>query len=266
MKSKLRPVIILLCLLMLALPALAQESAEANRAIALVENQPDFATMLAEHDSYRAEAWLLEEEQAGDSLWEVEFFVDEGEDMTWLGWALVDVASGEILEQFVPRFISAEEINALAPRLREIALGDPEIAQVVTNPAEWQIGVEHNPYENLWEVYFGRGLDFWTVLIYQNAYDETEMVAKSEAEFEVVAVINETALQEQEADAQRRTDAIMLAFEAPGAEAALSRADDDWTTYVQPLDASRYTVEFVTTERLFCVVVDVEAQRVDSPC
>lgn len=250
-----RIALVLLLALFINASAWAQADLE-DVAIEQVAAMPEFAEMLANYDNYTAEAFELE-----DDLWEVEFYIDLGEDFQYLGYAIIALESGDLLASYIPVVLSIEELAELEPRVLALAQGDPEIAAVVTNPAEWTIEAYYVAIEQGWEVYFERGLEAWTVWV---VFEESE--ATGEREFYIAEVYNETQLESYQAEADRRDRAVMLAFDAPGADDALATSDD-WTTLVQMLSDMRYTVEFVAGDaRLFCAEVDIATEQVLGTC
>lgn len=250
-----RLLLIALLLAALAWPGWAQDDATSQAIIELVAQEPDFEANLAVFDTYTTDIYRSED----GSLWEIEFYVDYDGEEVWMGWALVDLAGESVLESYAARFRSDEEIEALAPEIEALALADLEVQALLGDPNQWEIYHYYNPWEHAWFVYFIRGLDEWSVQIVE--YEEGDEMVR-----EIIGIFDETQLEEVEAEANRRDIAIMLAYEAPGADDALASADD-WMTRVQPISASQYAVEFVAGEtRLFCTTVDVDAEQITGIC
>ena len=256
-----RLLLALLIALTVITSAFAQND-EVNQALAeLVASQPEFAAQLANYERYSVGTYLFDEEKEfeGENIWEVEFYIDRGDDSVFLGWALVDGNTNEIIESFIPRVLSDDEMKTESALAVEAILADPEVSMLLVNREEWNIGAEYNPYEEVWEVYMERGLEAWVAYVYY--IDEPDLTG-----YFVEGIFNEIALEEEDEENERRTRAIMVAFDSAEADAMLD-ITDNWTVSVQHQGGDMYSVEFISgDQRLLCQLVSVHQEVITAGC
>lgn len=235
-----------------------QISAEQRAAvIELVTSQPQFAEQLAAYPNYEVE--IYGESDEDELFLEVEFFIDQGDDNVWLGWALVDANSRSVVDFFLPLILSEEEMAEQSPAIVAFAQNDPEVLALIGNPAEWQTYPNYNLYEMVWEVAFVRGLEIYIVWVFSEPEAE-------EFPLSIVNIYREDEMTEQQAENNRRDTAITIAYEYPSLDDVIA-VTDDWQAFVQPQSENVYIVEFVSGDtRLACLVVDVAAEAVQSTC
>ncbi|MDZ4764467.1 MAG: hypothetical protein SGI73_07925 [Chloroflexota bacterium] len=181
----------------------------------------------------------------------VEFYDNAEEE--WLGYVTINGTTGEIYDAFAPKPLPPDVYAEQLPLVEEIVKNDPEVAAILDNPIFWDVYTDYNRWERLWETRFYRGLEGILVRIYFDA--ETN-------EFWVDSIIDENHLSEEQALSDARDRAISLAYEADGIDSALNGIDD-WTTIVQHMRGSQWSVSFVTTEQeWFYALVDLATARV----
>ncbi|NDJ52164.1 MAG: hypothetical protein GYB68_03650 [Chloroflexi bacterium] len=205
--------------------------------IQYVATSSRFASWLEQNPGWRGYVWPTEE-----GFIEVEFENDED----WLGWALLNNATGAFIEAFVPEPLSEEELEAGRAAITSLVKNDPEITALLEDPAAWYSEINYNPYEGFWEVSFERGLDSLLVIIWQEG-----------DEYYLEEIIDLNVIEEEEAERMAVDEAITLAFSVEGIDAALD-GHDDWTTYVENQNESVYSVSFVSAgEELFYALVNI---------
>ena len=224
--------------------ATAVPGSPAARAIQLASTHEPIAAFLTAYAGWQADAY---EEEGG--LWGVDFYdpsIDE-----WLGFALVELNSGEIIEFFVPRELSTEEYRAGLARVDPFVLADPAVLKFLGDPDEWERFTEYDRWSGMWVVYFEKGLDAIGVEVYDG-----------EDGLLIEGIFDFNTLTEEEQRENDRNAAIELAYSAPGVDEALGETDD-WRTYVENQGGSRWSVSFVAQEReLFFALVDIVEQQV----
>ena len=229
---------------------------QSQAAIDIVLADPEFVAQLTQFPDHTIEAY-----PAGGAFWEVEFFANTGDDDDmWIGWAMVDLETDMIQERFVPRFLTDAEIDEQTPLVIEESLSDLEVMALITDPDDWDIYTEYDAYEMIWGVAFERGIDLWIVFL------QTEVEDDGYIEYSVMDIVDGNALSAHEAENSIRDEAALLAYEYAEADDILATSDD-WQVLVQPVTDAQYTVEFVTaTDRLLCLLVDVEADIIVEDC
>ncbi len=226
-------------------PVIAQGGDE-QTAINLAATSGEFADWLAGYNHWQGSAYPDDTEPG---LWYVDFY-DETVD-EWLGWAAVDLNTGEIVDSFVPRPLPPEEFQAGQERVTAFVLNDPEVLALLEDPDLWELGVDFNRYDQQWEAWFARGLDALVVTLYQDGDN-----------FYIDEIEDANALSEQQALQAARDQAITLAYEAEGVWEALDGVDD-WYTYTERQGDNLWSVEFTTADgELFYALVDVAAEKV----
>lgn len=239
--------LILLLLLLAALPLAAQDDPAADHAIELVAKTPEFYAWLEQHPGSFGQA----SDDDGDGIWYVEFYAEDWDE--WLGYANVNLATGEIVDSFIPLPLTAEEFQRGQDRIVPLVLADLEVRALLTDPILWDMYVEFNRWERVWELYFYRGAQ--TILV---------VVTLNEAEnyFSIDEIRDPNALEDEEQRAAWRDEAINLAYTPDEAGRALE-GYDDWTTYTENLRPGVWSVAFVAAgQELYFAVVDVNSDTV----
>lgn len=230
----------------LAGTAFAQDEELRDQVIAVAAASEEFVEALANYETYDTWAEPLEEDP---NTWFVEFYV-ESEDI-FIGEALVDTTTWEIVESFVVEVLSEAELQAGEALVLNAIMSDSEVMAVVKDPSEWQIFVQYEGFDNMWSVVFINGLNEWEALV---GVFEGEAYIESFTQLEAM-----DAYEEME---DERGRAVMLAFEAEGVDAALEGIDN-WGTFAQPQADGTWSVLFVTFDRaLFFVMVDLANETI----
>ena len=219
---------------------------DSEKAIALAAAPAEVAGHLANYPDWTADAYP-EDEEAG--LWGVDFYSEAADE--WLGYALVDLPAREIVEKYVPRELTAEEYQAGLEKVEAFVLRDAEVLALLGDPAQWERYTEYNRWDETWETGFYRGLDEWVAVTTLDGDDVYLEGIYDPYEFEA-----------DQAEQQRRDEAIGLAWEAEGIDRALDGVDN-WRTFVSPQGDNVYAVTFATEDaELFYALVDVAAGQV----
>jgi hypothetical protein len=241
--------LICLTLLLIALsivPTLAQDD-DADRAVEIVAKTPEFYAWLEQYPGSFGQA----SDDDGDGIWYVEFYAEDWNE--WLGYADVNLATGEIVESFIPLPLTAEEFQRGQDRIVPLVQQDAEISAMLGDPILWNMYVDFNRYDRVWEVNFYRGIQALQVIVTLN---------EDEDYFSIEEIRDPNAL---EADEQReawRDEAINLAYSGDGAGEAID-GYDDWTTYAENLRPGVWSVAFVAGgQELYFAVVDVNNDTV----
>lgn len=222
-----------------ARPQLQSDDA-AQQAIDIAVADAEVATYLAEYPNWQAEAYPEEE-----NLWGVDFYGASEEE--WLGYVFLNIDTGEIIETYIPQQLSPEELQAGQAAVEKLVLNDAELLALLGDPNQWESETEYDSYDGAWYVWFGRGLDEWAVAVY--AEDDRYYIEE---------IFDPAAWEAEEAEEAARNQAIELAYEAEGIDAALTAADD-WRVYAENQGGSQWTVSFVAGEQeLFFALVDTE--------
>ena len=236
-------------LLFAAYPLAAQDdNPNVDLAIELVSKTDEFASWLEQYPGWFGGA----SDDDGDGIWYVEFYAEEWEE--WLGYANLELATGRIVESFIPLPLPQEEFQRGQDRLLPLVLGDPEIAAMLTDPILWEMWVEFNRWERVWQVYFYRGTQ--AILI-------TATLNEEEDYFTIDQISDPNALEDEELREALRDEAISLAYSGEGAGEALD-GYDDWSTYTENLRSAVWSVSFVAHngDELYFALVNVEDDTV----
>jgi len=248
-------IIIIITLMPMAM-SLAQISEE-DQAIAIAASHEDFITFLADIEGWEAEAY--EEEGA----WIVEFFIEgeDDEEGEWLGFVVMSLETGEVYEAFSAAPLPTEVETRLQAQVLALVQDDDEMmARLDNNPAIWEEYVEYDRYEQLWYVAYFRGLDAWAAVVEVGFEDDTYNVEY----MTITDVVNPHRMEEEEEQANRKNEAIGLAYESDGIEAALAGIDD-WTTLVSEQSDGTYGVQFISDGQVrFFALVDVDTWTIHS--
>lgn len=215
-------------------------------AVQLVADESGVASFLALYPDWTADTWR---EHETSQVVHIDFYSEAADE--WLGYGSVNVATGEVIEYFVPRDLSAEEFQATRPVVEQAVLNDPEMAALLGDVSEWDYDFWYDRYDANWGGWFNRGLETYSVTV--NQWD---------GNYYLEEIYDPNQLEEEEARMMAQDRAIELAWEATGLWEAV-KDTDDWTTYVAHQGGSLYTVEFVTTDReLYYVLVDTDSWTV----
>ena len=214
-------------------------------AIGLAAANPEVAAFLQGYSDWHGHVYL---EEGQDGVFYVEFYSDNVDE--WLGYALVDLQAGALLEHFVPRDLTTAEFAAGQAQVRDLVFGDGEVLAILGDSSDWGHEIEFNRWERAWEVYFWRGLDEIIVSVY---LDE---------EGSWLEIWDPSTLTAEQARELSRNQAIEIAYQADGVGEALE-GHDDWTTYVEHLGDDRWSVSFIAGDDvLFFAAVDISTGRV----
>ena len=242
-----RSLLILTVLLMFALPLAAQDDPTVQRAIDLVAQQPDFVSWLAQYPGSFGQA----NDDDGDGVWYVEFYAEEWSE--WLGYADVVLATGEIVNSFIPLPQTPEEFQRGQDRVLPLVLNDPEITALLVDQLLWDHYIDFNRFDRRWEVTFYRGVQALQAVI---------QLDEAANQFSIEEIRDPNTLEEEDQRAAWRDEAISLAYSGDGSGDALN-GRDDWTTYTENLRPGLWTVSFVAGEtELFFALVNVDTDEV----
>lgn len=216
-----------------------------KKAIRILSNEPIVAEFLEGYPDWNGETWPEDEE---NDIWGVDFYSEAADE--WLGWGMVNVNTGEILDYFVPRDLSPEEFQAGLATVEKLVLNDAGVQARLGDPDLWEHETYFNRWDQIWEVWFWHGLDELAVTVYldeENAYleeifDPSQLEAEKEAEWQ-------------------RDQAIELAWGGEGIDQALDGVDN-WHTLVAP-QGDLWAVSFIADDQeLFFALVDIENQTI----
>lgn len=227
------------------LPLIMQGSTRPSeeKAIALVVADSEMAAYLEFFPGWTAEAY----QEDGD-IWSVDVFDSDGE---WQGYGQVNIVTEEILEIYAPMPLTPEEFQAGQEAARGLVLADAEVLALLGDPETWEYSIDYNRYDEIWDMYFYRGLDAWDVLV--NQYD---------GEFHLDQIVDANRMEEQEALRWAKDQAIELAYSA---EDVWDRLDgiDNWYTFVENQGGSVWSVSFTNDDRvLFFALVNIDTQEI----
>ncbi len=216
----------------------AQQNDTETQVINLIAADPKAAAFLATIPNWHAEAY-----QEDGNLWGADFF-DANDD--WIGYGQVNIATEEVTELSMPTVLTPEEFQAGLVAVERVVLNDGEVLALLGDPDLWDRNVDFDGYDNIWNVYFQRGLDNWLVRV---MYDDER--------YWVDSIVNPDALSAAEEREHNRNTAIELAYSADGVWDALN-GTDDWFTYAENQSDSQWSVSFTTTDtELFFALVDI---------
>lgn len=223
--------------------SLAQEDADTEVIIRLGAESEVLRDWLALYPGYQAIAHGPDEE----SNWYVEFYDSSGE--AWLGYAIISADEAQVLEAFAPKPLPPDVYQVQSTLILQAVLNDLEVQAWLENaPDQWDAYPEWNVWEQSWYVAFTRGIESVLVSV---GIDENDNVW-------IGGIFDPNSLDEQQAIDQARNEAINLAYQTDGADAAL-QGHDNWRTYVERVDETQWSVSFVSGEDLlFFVVVEVK--------
>jgi hypothetical protein len=237
--------LLILGALLVALPAAWAQDDLAQQAIDLVSQTPEFADWLSSYDGWQSNAWQSDEE----NVWYVEFYDANWEE--WLGYANVNIESGEIVDSFIPLPLPPEQYAEEQPRVQALVLDDAEVRARLVDPVLWYISTDYNRFDQVWEVYLSRGT--------QSLRVRAEL---GESYFSIQSIDNLNLLDEEDLQRKRIDQAINLAYGGAGIDEALA-GYDDWRTYVEQQSENVFSVSFVSGEReLFYALVNVATEEV----
>jgi hypothetical protein len=226
--------------------AFAQDDEISQALVQVVALSETFADWLPNYEGWYGNAW--ETEYPG--VYYVEFYNGDGSE--WLGYATINRATGEIYESFAPKPLSPDMYQHQLELIETLVLDDSEVAAVLGDARLWDRYTDYNRWEQVWEVRFYRGLD---AILVRAALDENDF-------FWLDSIADENELTEDQAIQDARDRAVSLAYDADGVDRALT-GYDNWTTIVQHIRGSQWSVSFVVPEReLFYALVDLATARV----
>lgn len=232
--------ILLLALLLVGTVGAQDDDDLQQKAIDLLASQDDVAAFLESYPDWQGEAW-----NEDGSIWGVDLYSEVADE--WLGYGRVNVETGEVLEYFVPKPLPPAQFAEMQPRIEQYVLADPEVLALLGDPLLWNIWIDFNRWEQMWEFAAHRGLDGWIVRVYV----EDDYV-------HIDDIIDANELEAAEAQAQARHEAIFLASEADGLWEALEGIDE-WFTYAEQQRGPLWSVTFATEDNeLFFAVVNIE--------
>ena len=227
-------------------------SSSADQAIAIAAAHQEMAWHVS-HYRWDAEAW----QEDGDSTWWIDFWsVDSaGEYDEWLAWAGVDLASGEVVEAYVPRELTAEEFQYGRTLAEQAAFNDAAVLAIVQDLNNWDFDTYYDRWDENFYIYMWYGIDEIAIIVREN----------EDGIFYVDGVQDASVLEAEQQEALNRNQAIELAWESDEIWDVLQN-HDQWKTYVEHQGGTQYSVAFVTENReLFYAIVDIASwQIVDS--
>jgi len=220
-----------------------QQNNTETQVINLIAADPQAAAYLATVPNWHAEAV----QEAGD-IWSATFY-DANDD--WIGWGKVNIATEEVLDLSMPTVLTPDEYQAGLAATEQLVLHDGEVVALLGDPTLWDRNVDFDGWDNMWNVYFERGLDNWLVRV---QYDETD--------YWIAEIVNPDELSAAEERERARNAAIELAYSADGVWNALN-GTDDWFTYAENQSGSQWSVSFSTTDtELFFALVDIASGEI----
>ena len=143
--------ILLLAVIILPRGSHAQQSFTAEDAISFVAGSPQFASGLEYSPGWTAVAY-----NTGNAygVWRVEFDNASGDD---LGWADVSLERGRIYS-FDAYFYPTDALRFEAePILRDFVYAQPDVLELVPNPAEYDYWFDYDGWNNWWYFYIAVG-------------------------------------------------------------------------------------------------------------
>ena len=215
-----------------SLPSLLQGSTQTTeeKVIALVLADPRAVAYLEHFPGWTAEAY----EEDGD-IWGVDVFDADGE---WQGYAQVNIVTEEILELYAPEPLSPEERQAGQDAVKSLVFADAEVLALLGDPERWEYSIDYERFEDLWKVYFYRGLDAWDVSVYQD-----------DGKFSIDQIVDANQMEAQQARRWAQDQAIELAYSVEGVWDKLDGIDD-WYTYAENQGGSVWSVTFSTKTKI----------------
>lgn len=216
-------------------------------AIAKVAAAAEIAPVLANHPNWVAEAYPDDE---AARIWHVDFYAEpEGE---YLGYGHVNLKSNELFEIEMPRDLSPAALQAGIAKIEAYLPYDAEVQARLGNPTLWYHDISYDRWEQVWQVYYSRGL---TELLMTFYIDENAHVTLD-------AIVDPALLSAEKAAEERRNRALNLAYSAEGVDEALAGVDN-WQSYVEDQGRGQYTVAFTTAGRtLYRVQVDIDQEAI----
>ncbi len=216
----------------------------------------DLVTAIAEVKDWLARypGWTTNvyPEDEANNIWKVDF-CNNKDCAEWLGYGKVNLNTGAVVEHFVPRELSSEELAAGKPKIEKYLEYDPETRVRQGNPDLWYHDIYWNRWDALWEAAYSYGLEAFTVRMKIN---------QDTGKVELDSFVNPNELKDEDKAEQQRNRARELIWEAEGVGEAVA-GQDGWKTYVEHQGGSKYTVAFVADgKQLFSALVDVDAGKV----
>lgn len=240
--------LLLLSLLMtfvLPVVGVLAQGVDEDELVNVVSGTEPFPDWLAQH-----EGWTPNVYPGDEPWWTVEFNAEDGE---WLGYATINADTGEIGDIFAPTPLPDDEFMAGQERVYRLVMDDPEVQVRLVDPILWSDYTDFNRWDRVWEVHFYRGIE--AILVRVNLDENGEW-------FSIDEILDENALDEEQARQDAEDQAISVAYSADGLWDALD-GYDDWDAFVTPFNGSIWAVEFVTGETdLFYALVDITTDTV----
>ncbi|MCK6576937.1 MAG: hypothetical protein L6Q98_02400 [Anaerolineae bacterium] len=246
---------LILCILAAALLALAAGGAaaqtddlKANAIILIVANSDLFADWLPNYPDYQVNASGPDE----DGNWYIEFHDSAWEE--WLGYAVINETSGEIVDSFAPKPLPADVYQQQLERVTQKIMNDPEVLGWLDNQPElWDTYIDFNRWDRVWQAWFSRGII--GVVVSAGVDEQNGSVWISD-------ISDPNALDEEDALNDARSSAINLAYSAPGIDVALE-GHDRWMSYAEWQYDQVWSVTFAADDtRLFYALVDLAEEEV----
>lgn len=237
---------ILLIFAVVPLTAVAQMSDE-DKAIAIAAGHEEFVDFLAEKGDWGA--WAYSEDD--NEIWVVDFYLENDEE-EWLGYAVLNIETGEVYEAFAPKPLPTDVHAELQSQVLKLVQNDEEMLARIDDISQWEHWIHYDVYEQVWYVAYYRGLESWAGVVEVEFIDDSYEVQY----IAVVDVVDPSQFEEQEAIANQKNQAIALAYEADGIWEVMD-GYDDWTTLVSDQGDGNWAVQFISEDdMLFFALVN----------
>jgi hypothetical protein len=240
--------LVTLLLTAIAILPVGAQSEEQIRELVLAAliTDPEFVGWIDQFPNFDSDVYEVD-----GNLWQADFYDTENRD-EWIGYGQVDISTAEVTEAFAPRPLDAEAYQEQLPKVEMVVLSDPEVLARLVDPVLWDQYTDFNRWDQVWEVYFVRGIEAVNVSLYIN----------ENGRIMVDGIYSPNELTRNEELQAAKDEAINLAYTGEGIDLALE-GHDDWITYVENVDGSRWTVSFNAGDtELFFALVDVETDEV----
>ncbi len=250
---RLLPILLTLALFVgvvsLSMHSASAEPGPQERAIEIAAAHPVIAAALDHFPQWSATA---EEDDPDQNTWYVTFYEDQAQE-SWLGEATVDLDDEQVVDYYVPVFLSPEEEARQRAEVEALVLADPQVLALLGNPDDWQRYTEYDPYEAAWHAVFEWGLDAWDVIV---LWDDNDSI------WYIEAIRDPYAFDEEQKQRLDRDKALELAFESDALWEVIGDYDD-WNAITAPLTEAQWGVSFVVNnQEVYYLRVDIDAWEI----
>ncbi|HRF96398.1 MAG TPA: hypothetical protein PLZ51_14430, partial [Aggregatilineales bacterium] len=187
-------------------------------------------------------------------IWRVYFSTYEGDQ---IGWADLNPQNGKIYswDVYIPATDAQKEIAT--PIIKDFLNTQPQILELLENPAQYDMYIDYDGWNNHWGVYIGAGeYALWVTVEFENGTSPDKLDNPR-----LTGVFFPDLPEYEEWFENTKASVVNIAFANPDVGVALR--GQTWTTNVERLEGDFWQVKFFVNETLVVTAtVDLVAETV----